>query len=590
MDGSSGVPMFPAGPLRRWGSAVLSMRCVNFISVLFLASIVLETAPCAAQRTLRGRVLTVDSVPVYRAVVRLRDPGDSTVTASVPTGEQGEFSFLLSGAEETPRAFPEAPSLIAYPNPSHGITRLRFQRTDRAFTRLLVMDMLGRRVATLVDETLEAGEYEIAWNGRGQGGETPAAGMYRAVLSDRHSAIACGVLFAGSGGSPVSAAPLRRTGAHAALGKTTSATNILLDVMDTTAALPRIVSKTGLSFHMLSDTSVTIVVEYGKMEDLDFPSRIETTPLFPGRMRLVDPWLYVCCGRYGLWKRNVETMSPWQFLGLSDTVSDSQHLWNNIVDVDADGDTILAASYPTYQGAPPDTLVSVWRSENGGSTWSRSDLGIVVGPHGDWNRVDLLRRSPADRRAVVATVWGAWYTSLDGGRSWKYIRGGRLALVQCYDIMWHPYVPGEFWLSFNNSGIEWRTFGYTHNGDSIKPGADFAWPIGTLAFSPEDPLVMYGAQTRFRMIRKSTDGGITWELFEAPGAIYFLREHPLRGDMLFEGMGTTVDLIRLPEYRRQVIVKQSGLEQGRFCIDGKGAFVYIGDGTRVYRLFVGDYN
>jgi hypothetical protein len=40
----------------------------------------------------------------------------------------------------------------------------------------------GRRIRTLVDDTREAGEYQIAWDGRAEGGEPAAAGVYYARL------------------------------------------------------------------------------------------------------------------------------------------------------------------------------------------------------------------------------------------------------------------------------------------------------------------------------------------------------------------------------------------------------------------------
>jgi len=48
--------------------------------------------------------------------------------------------------------------------------------------RLVLVDVAGRRVRTLVDETLAAGPHELAWDGRDAGGAPAPAGLYWARL------------------------------------------------------------------------------------------------------------------------------------------------------------------------------------------------------------------------------------------------------------------------------------------------------------------------------------------------------------------------------------------------------------------------
>ena len=51
-----------------------------------------------------------------------------------------------------------------YPNPFNPSTIIRFQIKDSRFVRLYVYDILGKEVATLVNEKINAGEYEITYN------------------------------------------------------------------------------------------------------------------------------------------------------------------------------------------------------------------------------------------------------------------------------------------------------------------------------------------------------------------------------------------------------------------------------------------
>ena len=60
-----------------------------------------------------------------------------------------------------------------YPNPFNPATTLRFSVADARFVTLKVFDILGREVATLVNEQLRPGNYSIQWNG-----SSLASGVY----------------------------------------------------------------------------------------------------------------------------------------------------------------------------------------------------------------------------------------------------------------------------------------------------------------------------------------------------------------------------------------------------------------------------
>lgn len=54
-----------------------------------------------------------------------------------------------------------------YPNPFNPSTRIKFKIQNSNFVALKVYDMVGRQVATLVNEKLSAGEYEVTFDGAG---------------------------------------------------------------------------------------------------------------------------------------------------------------------------------------------------------------------------------------------------------------------------------------------------------------------------------------------------------------------------------------------------------------------------------------
>ena len=51
-----------------------------------------------------------------------------------------------------------------YPNPFNPVTNIKFDVAKSSFVKLVVFDVLGREVETLVNNELNAGKYEANWN------------------------------------------------------------------------------------------------------------------------------------------------------------------------------------------------------------------------------------------------------------------------------------------------------------------------------------------------------------------------------------------------------------------------------------------
>jgi predicted GH43/DUF377 family glycosyl hydrolase len=74
-------------------------------------------------------------------------------------------SDLIVSVEDEEDIFPSGFLLYQnYPNPFNPITKIKFQISDFRFASLKVYDVLGNEIATLVNEELPAGEYEIEFN------------------------------------------------------------------------------------------------------------------------------------------------------------------------------------------------------------------------------------------------------------------------------------------------------------------------------------------------------------------------------------------------------------------------------------------
>ena len=98
-------------------------------------------------------------------------------------------AFLADGADDVRRAMAvEAARLRptgfalnpAYPNPFNPSTHIDFALASDSVARLVVYDVLGRTVRSLVraDESLPAGFYSVSWDGRDAAGHAVGNGLY----------------------------------------------------------------------------------------------------------------------------------------------------------------------------------------------------------------------------------------------------------------------------------------------------------------------------------------------------------------------------------------------------------------------------
>jgi len=91
----------------------------------------------------------------------------------------GLFRLVKTGDASSSPVLPSRLALHAsVPNPSPGAARIAFDLPARARATLRVYDASGRRVATLVDETLPQGRHAVAWLGTDASGRRMPSGVY----------------------------------------------------------------------------------------------------------------------------------------------------------------------------------------------------------------------------------------------------------------------------------------------------------------------------------------------------------------------------------------------------------------------------
>jgi hypothetical protein len=92
------------------------------------------------------------------------------------------LSWLSTGVEGRPATDPSSPatySLAAnFPNPVTAHTTVSFALPRAGRVGIAVYNVAGQKVKTLVDGTMGAGRHTVNWNGRNEGGQSVAAGVY----------------------------------------------------------------------------------------------------------------------------------------------------------------------------------------------------------------------------------------------------------------------------------------------------------------------------------------------------------------------------------------------------------------------------
>ena len=98
------------------------------------------------------------------------------------SGNKSDFSsevnILVTGVEEmggTPREFALNQN---YPNPFNPSTEIRFALPTASSVRLSVYTVSGELVATLVNEEMNAGYYNVTWDGTSTSGVQVSSGLY----------------------------------------------------------------------------------------------------------------------------------------------------------------------------------------------------------------------------------------------------------------------------------------------------------------------------------------------------------------------------------------------------------------------------
>jgi ligand-binding sensor domain-containing protein len=110
------------------------------------------------------------------------DPDKSTVWFAT-SGGLSKLTITPNAIGENNRIIPKSFEVYpAYPNPFNMSTTIKFQLNTSKQIKILIYDINGRLVSTILNSNLMPGSYKIHWNGKNRNGNDTASGVYYAVI------------------------------------------------------------------------------------------------------------------------------------------------------------------------------------------------------------------------------------------------------------------------------------------------------------------------------------------------------------------------------------------------------------------------
>jgi hypothetical protein len=104
---------------------------------------------------------------------------DSFGNESDPSNEvMAVVNNMIMGNQDDMKTIGEFELQQNYPNPFNPSTTIGYYLPEKIQVKLIIFDVLGKKVCTLVDARQAAGHYKVGWDGRNELGQPVSAGVY----------------------------------------------------------------------------------------------------------------------------------------------------------------------------------------------------------------------------------------------------------------------------------------------------------------------------------------------------------------------------------------------------------------------------
>ena len=176
--------------------------------------------------------------------------------------------------------------------------------------------------------------------------------------------------------------------------------------------------------------------------------------------------------------------------------------WEQNKDMDGQSIRALAQASSDPETLIAGTMTGVYRSQNGGTSWSRISPSEIH----DLHEVESIAIDPADPKIIYAGTWHLPWKTTDGGVSWHNIKNGLIDDSDVFSIIVDPKTPAVVYASAC-SGI----YKSDNRGDlfhKVQGIPSTARRTRVLLQDPTDLGTVYAGTTEG--LYKTTDSGTRW--------------------------------------------------------------------------------
>ena len=172
----NGALLVETNPLLDWDSSIYaeSYRVQVATDSVFTSSVYDSSGIIITEFQIPNNGLNINTTYYWRV-------NASNVTGTSPWSLIFHFTTGVTNITHNNEVPKEFKLYNSYPNPFNPSTKIKFDIPKSSYVKLIVYDVLGREIKTLVNEKLIAGRYEVSWDGSGY---TSGVYIYKLVAGD----------------------------------------------------------------------------------------------------------------------------------------------------------------------------------------------------------------------------------------------------------------------------------------------------------------------------------------------------------------------------------------------------------------------
>ena len=134
----------------------------------------------------------VCNTAIAETVLQVHTTGGETVSIAINEIDFIDFELdsirSVSDMEDFANVINSFKLLSNHPNPFNPTTNISYELAQPGDVEIIIFDVMGKRIKTLISERQVAGSYQSQWNGESDLGVKVAGGMYFYQLSFNGSA------------------------------------------------------------------------------------------------------------------------------------------------------------------------------------------------------------------------------------------------------------------------------------------------------------------------------------------------------------------------------------------------------------------